>query len=197
MRYGDHPPFIPSETSEVEPEKKKKKAGLLKLIILYLMGISFVFLLSLGGLAYWLYDYYLELPLPEDVLNYRFDTGSEVFDINGRLIHMYAFEHRRLVELSDVPQHFIDMLIQVEDSNFYGHWGIDTMGILRATWVNFRAGRTVQGASTLTQQLARNMFLSTERVYSRKIKEIMLAVMIESQFTKHEILESYVNKVLF
>ena len=170
---------------------------MLKLILKYLLVYFLLLLLALGGVFYVIYPLYNELPLPEDVLNYSFDTGSEVFDINGRLIHMYAFEHRRLIELPEIPQYLIDMLIQVEDSNFFNHWGIDTMGVLRATWVNFRAGRTVQGASTLSQQLARNMFLSTERVWSRKIKEVMLAVMIESQFTKYEILESYLNKVLF
>jgi penicillin-binding protein 1A len=110
---------------------------------------------------------------------------------------MYAFEHRKLIEISEVPPYLIEMLIQVEDSNFYSHWGVDVVSIIRAAYQNFRSGRTTQGASTITQQLARNMFLSTERRYSRKIKEAMLAVIIEKQFTKQEILEAYLNKVLF
>ncbi|MCL2063864.1 MAG: PBP1A family penicillin-binding protein [Candidatus Cloacimonetes bacterium] len=170
---------------------------MLKLILRYFLVYFIIFLLILGAVSYYLYQLYLELPTPEEVLNYRFDTGSEVFDINGRLIHMYAFEHRKLVELSDVPQYLIDMLLCIEDKNFYNHWGIDIFSVMRAMEVNLRARRVTQGASTISQQLARNMFLSTERIYSRKIKEMMLAVMIESQFTKNEILESYLNKVLF
>ncbi|MCL1827790.1 MAG: transglycosylase domain-containing protein, partial [Candidatus Cloacimonetes bacterium] len=120
-----------------------------------------------------------ELPAASEVLNYKFDTGSEVFDMNGRMIHMYAFEHRKLVSFSDIPSYMIDMLVQVEDKNFYNHWGIDIYGILRAFWINIKTRSTSQGASTISQQLARNMFLSTERVLSRKIKEVMLAYMIE------------------
>ena len=167
------------------------------LVLRYLLIFFGIFLLMLSGICIVLYHFYQELPTPEEVLNYRFDAGSEVFDANGRLIHMFAFEHRKLVELSEVPKYLLDMLIQVEDSNFYNHWGMDLSAILRALWVNVQARRVSQGASTITQQLARNMFLSTDRIYSRKIKEMILAVMIESQFTKNEILESYLNKVLF
>jgi penicillin-binding protein 1A len=137
------------------------------------------------------------LPTAEEVLNFKFDTGSEVFDSNGRLIHMYAFEHRKLVDLSEVPQYMLDMLIEIEDKNFYKHWGLDVYGIFRAMMINIKTRSTSQGASTISQQLARNMFLTTERMWSRKIKEAILAVMIERHFTKQEILESYLNKVLF
>ena len=194
-KHPEAPTKIDSESDS--GTESKKETSVLILALRYLLAFFVLLLLVIAGAVAVLRHFAQELPPPEDVLNYRFDTGSEVFDMHGRMIHMYAFEHRRLVELSDVPQHFIDMMIQVEDSNFYNHWGIDVFGIIRATYVNLRAGRTVQGASTLTQQLARNMFLSTERLYSRKLKEVMLAVMIERQFTKHEILERYLNKVLF
>ena len=170
---------------------------MLKLVLKYFLVFLGIFLLVLGGIWYYLYQIYLELPTPEDVVNYRFDTGSEVFDKNGKLIHMYAFEHRKLVELNDVPPYLVEMLIQMEDKNFYNHWGFDIPSVIRAMWINVQARRIIQGASTISQQLARNMFLSTDRIYSRKIKEMILAVMIESQFTKNEILESYLNKVLF
>ena len=138
-----------------------------------------------------------DLPSASDVLNYKFDAGSEVFDITGKMIHMYAFEHRKLIELSEIPQYMIDMTIQVEDGNFYQHWGIDLPSIARSLIVNLRTRSISQGGSTISQQLARNMFLSTERIWSRKIKEAILAVLLERQFTKNEILESYFNKVLF
>ena len=168
-----------------------------KLIFRYFLALAIIFIILLAGVFTIFYHFAKELPAPETVLNYKFDTGSEVYDTNGKLIHMYAFEHRKLVELDNIPSYLIDMLIQVEDSNFYNHWGIDIFGIFRATIVNLRTRRASQGASTISQQLARNMFLSTEKVVSRKIKEAMLAVIIEKQFTKQEILESYLNKVLF
>lgn len=185
------------EIEEIIFSEEELKTPVKVLFIRYLIVLSsivFLFIFLTIGVFYY---FSKELPPASEVLNYKFDTGSEVFDANGKLIHMYAFEQRKLVELNEVPPYLIDMLIETEDSNFYNHWGIDIFGVLRATIVNLRSRRTSQGASTITQQLARNMFLSTEKIYSRKIKEAMLAVIIETQFTKQEILESYLNKVLF
>ena len=170
---------------------------MLRLTLIY-FSVFFGILLLVGVAVYFIFSHFAkDLPQASDVLNYKFDTGSEVFDIHGRMIHMYAFEHRKLVEFNDIPSYMIDMLIQVEDKDFYKHWGIDIFAIMRAIYINVKNLNTSQGASTISQQLARNMFLSTERVYSRKIKEAMLAYLLERQFTKQEILESYLNKVLF
>ena len=170
---------------------------MLKLIIRYFLLYFGILLIILTAIGWFMYNLAKELPPVSEVINYKLAAGSEVYDSNGRLIHIYAFEHRKLVELRDIPAYFIEMLIQVEDSNFYSHWGVDVLGLIRAAYVNLKRGKLTQGASTISQQLARNMFLSTEKVWSRKIKEMMLAMMIEMQFTKQEILESYLNKVLF
>ncbi len=182
-----------NETKKQEKIKKTFSQLTIRYLII-LMSFTLLVLINIGAL--FLY-FSKELPPAEEVLNYKFDTGSEVFDSNGKMIHMYAFEQRKLVQLNEIPDYLIQMLIVTEDSNFYNHWGIDIFGIVRAAYVNFRTRKSSQGASTISQQLARNMFLSTEKVYSRKIKEAMLAVIIETQFTKQEILESYLNKVLF
>ncbi|MCK9328249.1 MAG: PBP1A family penicillin-binding protein [Candidatus Cloacimonetes bacterium] len=183
---------------EIEKEVTVKKNKSLKcLISRYLILFVIIFLVVLMAVSAMFIYFSRDLPLASEVLNYKFDTGSEVYDANGKMIHMYAFEQRKLVELNKVPKYLVDMLIVTEDSNFYNHWGIDIFGIIRAVFVNLKTMKSSQGASTITQQLARNMFLSTEKIYSRKIKEAILAVMIETQFTKSEILESYLNKVLF
>lgn len=104
-------------------------------------------------------------------------------------------EDRLLVTLDEVPELLIDTLLQVEDREFYEHFGISPTGIGRAMLANIRAGRTVQGGSTLTQQLAKNFFLSQERTLVRKLREFYLAVILELRYSKQEILEAYLNEI--
>ncbi|MFN2258173.1 MAG: transglycosylase domain-containing protein, partial [Desulfuromonadaceae bacterium] len=102
-------------------------------------------------------------------------------------------EDRLLVQLKDVPQHLIDALIAVEDRRFYSHHGIDPKGLARAVFAT--ASGSVQGGSTLTQQLAKNFFLTPERTIRRKLTEMLMALLIEFHYTKEEILEAYINEV--
>ena len=104
-------------------------------------------------------------------------------------------QERRLVRLNEVPPQLIKTLLAVEDKHFYGHYGIDPFGIARAAWANLRAGRTVQGGSTLTQQLVRNLFLDRRQRLARKLNEIGIAVLIEWRYPKARILEAYLNEV--
>ncbi len=104
-------------------------------------------------------------------------------------------EDRLLVRLEDVPQPLIDALLAVEDRDFYGHWGISLTGIARAAWANVRAGRVVQGGSTLTQQLVKNFYLTSDRTFVRKINEAVMALLLERRYSKDDILESYLNEV--
>lgn len=104
-------------------------------------------------------------------------------------------EERRLVRLEDVPTLFLTTLQAVEDRDFRSHIGIDLKGMLRAAWVNLRHGEVRQGASTLTQQLVRNLYLTREQRFGRKFKEILYAIIIEARFDKRTILEAYVNQV--
>ncbi|PKH85416.1 penicillin-binding protein 1B [Colwellia sp. Bg11-28] len=104
-------------------------------------------------------------------------------------------EDRVLVSLEELPSQLIDTLLLIEDRDFYHHHGVSPVGIFRALLNNIRAGRTVQGGSTLTQQLAKNMFLSRERTLSRKIKEALMAVILELRYSKDQLLEAYINEV--
>ncbi|MEI6893257.1 MAG: penicillin-binding protein 1B [Colwellia sp.] len=104
-------------------------------------------------------------------------------------------EDRVLVSLEEVPNQLIDTLLLIEDRNFYHHHGVSPVGIFRALLKNISAGRTVQGGSTLTQQLAKNMFLSREQTLTRKIKEALMAVILELRYSKDQLLEAYFNEV--
>ena len=104
-------------------------------------------------------------------------------------------EDRILLQLDDVPPLLIDALLAVEDREFFSHYGVSPQSILRALWVNLRAGKTVQGGSTLTQQLVKNFFLTNERTLWRKFNEAIMALLLEFHYDKNEILEAYVNEI--
>jgi len=104
-------------------------------------------------------------------------------------------EDRVLIALEKTPTQLLDTLLLVEDRDFYHHQGLSPLGMLRALYSNLKAGRTVQGGSTLTQQLVKNMFLTRERTLTRKIKEALMAIIIEVRYSKDQLLEAYVNEV--
>ncbi|MGF1643921.1 MAG: penicillin-binding protein 1B [Thiotrichales bacterium] len=104
-------------------------------------------------------------------------------------------EDRVLVQLADVPPMLVDSLLALEDRSFFEHHGIDYKAIFRAMWANLRAGRTVQGGSTLTQQLVKNYFLSNERTLRRKVNEALMALLLEMHYSKDELLEAYLNEI--
>jgi len=110
-------------------------------------------------------------------------------------IHPKLHEDRLLLQQDEVPQQLKDTLLAVEDRNFYHHYGIDPKGIARAIWANIKAGATVQGGSTLTQQLVKNFFLSRERTLSRKLNEAIMSLLLEYHYSKDEILTAYINEV--
>lgn len=106
-------------------------------------------------------------------------------------------ENKRYVPLDQIPESLQQAVISVEDGHFYNHWGFDISGIIRASLVNLQYGEVKEGASTITQQLVKNMFLSQEQSFGRKIEELMLAIDIEMHYSKNEILEMYLNSIYF
>ncbi len=139
-----------------------------------------------------------DLPDPRRIEDYRPALSSLVLDRDGQPIGEFYAERRQLVPLERVPEHVIHAFVSGEDSTFFEHKGIDYPGILRAAWVNLRAGGEVrQGASTITQQMVKGLLLSPERSYARKIRELILARRIEERFSKQEILYLYLNQIYF
>ena len=104
-------------------------------------------------------------------------------------------EDRVLVQLADVPEQFIHGLLAVEDRDYYRHWGFSIMGIARAAFSNLRSGQVVAGGSTITQQLVKNYYLTSERTIVRKLTEVVMAVLLDLHYDKNQILESYINEV--
>lgn len=127
----------------------------------------------------------------------KLESASLIYDRNGEEMSRIYVLNRTPVTIKDIPDHFIDALISQEDSRFFEHDGADYIGLIRAVWLNFKAGRDTQGASTITQQLARQTFGLMERSYRRKILEIFVAQRIEKEYSKSEILMLYLNRIFF
>ena len=138
-----------------------------------------------------------DLPTPDQLIAVRPPVKTLVFDARGRVFHEFFKENRSTVVLKDLPRNLINATISTEDRNFYHHWGVDMWGVARAAVQNLLRRRTVEGGSTITQQLARNLFLTHERTFSRKLKEVALAIQIERNFSKNQILEMYFNQIYF
>ncbi|MCB5262356.1 MAG: PBP1A family penicillin-binding protein [Candidatus Cloacimonetes bacterium] len=137
------------------------------------------------------------LPPTSELRNFTMRSGSEVYDRSGKMVYLFAFEKRKLVSLKELPDYLVDALVVTEDKSFYKHFGIDILGNIRALAVDVIRMDFSQGASTITQQMARNMFLTLDKRISRKMKEILLAFRIEQEFSKDEILEIYFNKIFW
>lgn len=136
-----------------------------------------------------------DLPSVTVLKDVRLQTPMRIYTQDGKLISQYGVKRRIPVELEDVPQQLIDAVLATEDSRFYEHKGIDPIGIVRAAVNLAITGEKQQGASTLTMQLARGFFLTREKTYIRKIKEIFIALHMEQELSKNEILELYLNKI--
>ncbi|OCH22696.1 penicillin-binding protein 1A [Aliivibrio logei] len=136
-----------------------------------------------------------ELPDVATLKDVQLQTPMQVYSRDGKLIAQFGEKRRIPLKLEDMPPHLLEAIIATEDSRFYSHYGFDPIGITRAAFAVLASGSAKQGASTITQQLARNFFLSNEKKIMRKIKEIFIAVHIEQLLTKQEILELYLNKI--
>src|SRR6202000_2591982 len=120
-----------------------------------------------------------------------------VLDRHGRLIACSGLVHGAMVDVSQLPSYVPNAFISIEDRRFRDHFGLDPIGLARAAFENMSAGHVVQGGSTLTQQLAKNLFLDPNRTFERKAQEAMLALYLESRYSKDQILTLYLNRVYF
>ncbi|HET6364421.1 MAG TPA: PBP1A family penicillin-binding protein [Nitrospirota bacterium] len=166
-----------------------------KSLLFYLFLILTAVLI--GGAAGFLMFSIWDLPEVRNLEEYRPSITSRVYSDNNKLLAEFFLENRTPVSLANVPVMLINALIAAEDARFYSHRGLDPRGIARAFARNIRARKVVEGGSTLTQQLAKVLFLTPERSYSRKLKEMALALRIEQRYTKEEILSLYLNQIYF
>jgi penicillin-binding protein 4 len=126
------------------------------------------------------------------------EQNSYIYDKNGKLIsEIISNENRKIIPYENIPKHVIHSFIVMEDEHFYTHRGFDINGIARAIWVNAKNDSIEQGGSTISQQLARNLFLSNEKTYNRKLKELLYSYQLERKLSKEKILELYVNAIYF
>jgi penicillin-binding protein 1A len=138
-----------------------------------------------------------DLPTFDSFQDYQPSLVSRVYADNGEIIGQFFIERRLYTPIDQIPKALSQAVIAVEDTRFLEHPGLDIVGIGRAAWTNLKKGGRFQGASTITQQLARALFLSPERTYKRKIKELILAIKMEWVLTKDQILEMYLNQIYF
>lgn len=150
--------------------------------------------LTMTGAILWLQR---DLPSPSLLESIEPTIGTTVYARDGRVLHEFFRENRVIVRLDEMSPYLVDAIVATEDRGFREHWGIDVFAIMRATMKNIRAGRVVEGASTITQQLARSLFLTQEVSLTRKLKEALLALRIEQTYSKDRILELYLNQIYF
>ncbi len=162
----------------------------------FIIILAFTISIAIGAMAGVVAGYFRNVP-PLDEVNFDPKLTTYIYDVKGRVIARLFTENRVPVRLHEIPEVVRLAFIAAEDSDFYQHHGIDFLGIARAALVNLRAGAIEQGGSTITQQLAKLAFLTNDRTWSRKFKELLLAIQIERKYTKDEILESYLNVVYF
>ncbi len=164
-------------------------------ITLLVLGVLTVLVVGSAVGAFWYLSQ--DLPALDSLQEYQPSLVSRVYSDDRQVIGQYYIERRLLTPLADIPQSLTQAVIAVEDARFFEHPGLDVIGILRATWTNLRRGGRVEGASTITQQLARSLLLSPERTFVRKFKELILAYKIEVILSKEQILEMYLNQIYF
>jgi penicillin-binding protein 1A len=148
-----------------------------------------------GALTGLMIVYSTDLPQVSELERFRPSATTELYDDKGKIVGTFALQKRIIVQYDDIPKVLRDALISIEDKDFDRHWGVNLWRVLGAAYHDMRARRGKEGASTLTMQLSRNLFLSQDRTLGRKFQEVMLSLQIERRFTKQQILTMYCNQI--
>jgi penicillin-binding protein 1A len=178
-----------------QPPKRQKRPLLLRLLFGFFICIFGLVISAVLVLGYALVVAQPNLPSLDALTDYRPKVPLRIYTADHVLIGEFGEERRSVVRIQDVPDHLKKAVLAIEDARFYDHGGVDLTGILRAGTVALTNGHASQGASTITMQVARNFFLSSEKTYTRKIYEMLLAYKIERALTKDQILEVYMNQI--
>jgi len=178
--------------SKIKKNHRQTKSK--KLIFLFILLICLAIGLGIFGYLFYLYH---SLPDPTNFGQRILNQSTKIYDRTGKVLlyEIHGEEKRTFIPLSEIPDYVKKATIAIEDENFYNHPAFDWKALIRAILVNLKEGRFAQGGSTITQQVVKNTYLSPEKTLSRKIKEIILAVKLEKNYTKDEILEIYLNQI--
>ena len=169
-----------------------------KLLVILLKLIAVLFVVGTLGVFAIIIKYRLELPnIQSMVEDYKPQMATTIYDKNNNVVDVLEVDSRDAIKLEDVSPYVKEAFLAIEDKKFYSHHGLHFKGIIRAVLTNFLKGKATQGGSSITQQLAKNAFLTPERTFSRKVKEAILTYQIERTYTKDEILERYLNEIYF
>ena len=178
---------------EQTPPPPPKKVKPLKRFLYWFTVISIWLIIAvIGAISF----YALTLPDPSQAGLDKSPPDVTILSDQGKIIAKRGMR-REHVRLEQMPKHLIHAILSIEDSRFYSHIGFDPYGMLRAALINYRYGQVVQGGSTITQQLAKNLFLSSRKTVARKAKEILAALWLEMHLSKKQILELYLNRIYF
>jgi len=183
-------PAKPAPAARSGPARPTSDRGLRYTVVL---GAAWLAILAVFVFLQWISD----LPDTSDLLAQKPTPAVTILDTNGRTIARRGLTQGAFVTVAELPAHAVDAFIAIEDRRFYGHFGVDPIGLARAAFANIAEGAIVQGGSTITQQLAKNLFLAPERTIRRKLQEAVLALYLENRYTKDEILTLYLNRVYF
>ncbi|MEJ0068592.1 MAG: biosynthetic peptidoglycan transglycosylase [Pseudomonadota bacterium] len=148
--------------------------------------------IAVGAVVGW---YAIQLPPIDTLEDMSRRPTVTVLAGDGSMLANYGDLYGTPYAVKDLPAYLPRAVIAIEDRRFYSHFGVDLIGLVRAAWVNHRSGRVVQGGSTLTQQLAKNLFLTNERSFKRKVQEVLLALWLEHRYSKDQLLAIYLNRV--
>ncbi|WP_251106529.1 penicillin-binding protein 1A [Alloacidobacterium dinghuense] len=168
---------------------RRKVAGGVALAVLLLLAVV------VGSMSGFMLVYSVNLPQIDDLMRYRPNTTTDLYDAHGRIFGSFALERRVLVNYNDLSPLLREAVISIEDKNFESHWGVNFFRVIGAAYHDLTSKNRAQGASTLTMQLARNLFLSSERTFGRKLQEVLLSIQIEHTFTKQQIFALYANQI--
>ncbi|MBX6360263.1 MAG: PBP1A family penicillin-binding protein [Acidobacterium ailaaui] len=168
---------------------RRKVAGGVAIAVLVLLAVA------VGSLSGLMLVYTINLPQIADLMRYRPDTITELYDTHGRVFGSFALERRIPVNYNDFSPLLREAVVSIEDKNFEDHWGVNIFRVLGAAYHDLTSKTRAQGASTLTMQLARNLFLGRERTFGRKLQEVLLSIQMEHAFTKQQIFTLYANQI--
>ena len=183
--------FSRAGTEVVEYPQHTTRKVAVRATFLVLLGMSSLF----GVMCGLLLVYSVDLPQMDDLMRYRPNTTTELYDIHGRVFGSFALERRVAVTYTEISPLLREAILSIEDKSFESNWGVNLFRAVGAAWRDIHSHSRAQGSSTITMQLARNLFLSSEKTYGRKIQEVFLSMQIERVFTKDQIFEMYANQI--